>query len=164
MSTIASRASARLARTVAALVVLAATAMACGGGEPAADTTAAVTPPADSAVPAGGAGGTLGAPPEGATAAMVAEGDSIFKGLKATGTCFTCHGADGNGTPLAPSLTDATWLTGDGSYAFIQQRVKEGVPQPTAPYTAPMPPMGGATLTDEQVRSVAAYVYALSHR
>jgi hypothetical protein len=24
--------------------------------------------------------------------------------------------------------------------------------------------MGGATLTDEQVRSVAAYVYALSHR
>jgi len=26
-----------------------------------------------------------------------------------------------------------------------------------------MPPMGGAQLTDEQVRAVAAYVYAISH-
>jgi mono/diheme cytochrome c family protein len=167
MSTIASRASARLARTVAALVVLAVPAMACGGGEQTADTTAAVTPGADTTTPAGGAGGAggaLGAPPAGATAAMVAEGDSIFKGQKAGGACFTCHGADANGTPLAPSLTDTTWRTGDGSYAFIQQRVKEGVPQPAAPYTAPMPPMGGATLSEEQVRSVAAYVYTLSHR
>jgi mono/diheme cytochrome c family protein len=26
-----------------------------------------------------------------------------------------------------------------------------------------MPPFGGATLTDEQLRAVAAYVYSLSH-
>ena len=40
--------------------------------------------------------------------------------------------------------------------------IQTGVPTPKkAP--APMPPMGGASLTPEQVRAVAAYEYSLSH-
>lgn len=31
-------------------------------------------------------------------------------------------------------------------------------------YRSPMPPMGGAQLTPDQVSAVAAYVWALSHR
>lgn len=95
---------------------------------------------------------------------MVAEGDSIFRGLKAGGICYTCHGVDANGTALAPSLRDTTWRTGDGSFEFIQKRITEGVPTPTPPYAAAMPPMGGAQFTPDQVKSVAAYVYAISHR
>ena len=173
MSTNASRALPGVARLLTAAWVALSLTLACKGREGTSDTAAAktdtgvvpsTTPGAGGATGAGGTGGALGAPPAGATAAMVAEGDSIFHGQKAGGACFTCHGADANGTPLAPSLTDTTWRTGDGSYAFIQKRVKEGVPAPTAPYTAPMPPMGGATLTEDQVRAVASYVYALSHR
>jgi mono/diheme cytochrome c family protein len=95
---------------------------------------------------------------------MVALGDSIFHGLAGGGLCQTCHGPDATGTPLAPNLTDATWLTGDGSYSFIQQRVTTGMPKPTPPYTSPMLPMGGAQLTPQQIQSVAAYVSSLSHK
>lgn len=139
----------------------------CGGGERTSDSTKIGG--TDSAMPRDtSAGSTMavptGAPPLGATVAMVAEGDSIFRGLKAGAICYTCHGADANGTTLAPSLRDSTWLTGDGSFQFIQKRVTEGVPTPTPPYVAAMPPMGGAQLTPDQVKSVAAYVYAISHR
>ena len=93
---------------------------------------------------------------------MVALGDSIFHGQAASGTCFTCHGVDAKGTTLAPPLSHK-WLTGDGSYAFIQQRITQGMSTPTPPYAAAMPPMGGATLTPEQIKAVAAYEYAISH-
>lgn len=141
--------------------------IACGGGEKAAANAAGSTTAAASqaAAPAPAATGpVVGAPPAGATVAMVAEGDSIFHGQKAGGLCATCHGADAKGTPLAPSLADTVWLTGDGSYVFIQKRVKEGMPKPTAPYVAPMMPMGGAQLTPDQLKSVSAYVYAISHQ
>jgi mono/diheme cytochrome c family protein len=94
---------------------------------------------------------------------MTALGDSIFHGLVAGGTCFTCHGADAKGTALAPPLLSHKWLTGDGGFAFIQERVAKGMPTPTPPYAAAMPPMGGAQLTPDQVKAVAAYVYSISH-
>jgi mono/diheme cytochrome c family protein len=133
--------------------------VACGGGEKAPPTPA---PPA--AVAAAPAMPTVGAPPAGATAAMVAEGDSIFHGLKAGGICLSCHMPDAKGGPLAPNLTDTEWKTIDGSYAAIQKRVTEGMAQPTPPYTSPMLPMGGAQLTPDQIKAVAAYVYAISHK
>ena len=148
----------------------------CGGGEkkPAAESAAATPPaggaPATGATPGATAAGGLpapapGTPPTGATAVMLAEGDSIFHGLKAGGLCQTCHGPDAAGTPLAPPLTNKQqWLTGDGSYDFIQKRVTTGMPQPTPPYASPMLPMGGAQLTPDQVKSVSAYVYSISHK
>lgn len=159
------------ALTSSAAVVLLITAVACGGGEktPSGGTASAnpSTPPA--AAPGAAPGGAAALPtpapgtaPTGATPVMLAEGDSIFHGMKAGGLCQTCHGPDANGTPLAPPLTNGKWLTGDGSYDFIQQRVTTGMPKPTPPYTGPMLPKGGADLTADQIKSVAAYVYSIS--
>ena len=123
------------------------------------DTTKkAAAKPAEKAptTPAAGGGG---AP----TPQQVALGDSIFHGQVASGTCTACHGQDAKGTAVAPDLTDATWLNGDGSYQFIVTTVTNGVPKPKE-HPAPMPPKGGATLSDDQVKAVAAYVYSLSHK
>lgn len=125
------------------------------------------TPSSGTSTPSAGGGlpaPAPGAAPAGVSPAMLATGDSIFHGLTGGGLCYTCHGADANGTPLAPSLVDTQWLTGDGGYSFLQQRITQGVPNPTPPYTGPMLPMGGAPLTPDQVKAVAAYVYSISHR
>ena len=125
------------------------------------------TPP-DTATKTGApAGGGLsepkpGTPPAGATPQTTAIGDSIFHGEAAGGLCFTCHGPDAKGGPLAPPLVSHKWISGDGSYEFIQDRVTKGMPNPTPPYTSPMLPMGGAQLTPDQIKAVAAYVYSIS--
>jgi mono/diheme cytochrome c family protein len=120
------------------------------GEEPAATTTT-------DAAPAGGATQTAGQPPAGATAEDVTAGQQIFT---STGNCYTCHGPDAKGTALAPNLTDGEWINIDGTFAAIQQNVKTGVPQPKQ-HPAAMPPMGGASLSDDQIRQVSAYVWSL---
>ena len=94
---------------------------------------------------------------------QVALGDSIFHGQVAGGTCTACHGQDAKGTAVGPDLTDSQWLNGDGSYDFIVQTITDGVPQPKQ-HPAPMPPKGGAALSDAQVKAAAAYVFSLSHK
>lgn len=96
--------------------------------------------------------------PEGVTMAMVEQGQEIFTG---NGNCYTCHGTDAMGTQLAPNLTDDEWINIDGEYESIVDLVINGVPQPVQ-HPSPMPPMGGAQLSDEQVRAVSAYVYAIA--
>jgi mono/diheme cytochrome c family protein len=100
--------------------------------------------------------------PEGATAAMVALGDRIYHGEVGGASCVGCHGANATGTPLGPSLTSRKWLWSDGSYSGILKAIREGVPNPKE-YRSPMPPMGGAQLTSDQLAAVAAYVWALGH-
>lgn len=114
--------------------------------------------PAPAPAPASPTDGVAADLPEGVTQQMVSEGRTVFE----TTTCFTCHGMDGSGTALAPSLRDQDWLNSDGSFEGIMSVVRAGVAQPRQ-YPAPMPPMGGAQLTEEQVRQVSAYVYAISH-
>jgi mono/diheme cytochrome c family protein len=97
------------------------------------------------------------------TPQQIALGDSIFHGLVGGGTCSACHGQDAKGTAVAPDLTDQQWINGDGSYDFMVRTVTDGVPKPKQ-HPAPMPPKGGAPLTDEQVKAVAAYEYSLSHK
>ena len=99
--------------------------------------------------------------PSGLSPQMLAAGDSIFHGQLAGGTCFTCHGADAKGTTIGPDLTDRTWLNGDGTYQSIVNIVTLGVPTPKE-FAAAMPPMGGASLTPDQVKAVAGYVYSLN--
>jgi mono/diheme cytochrome c family protein len=94
----------------------------------------------------------------GVTAQMVTDGDKLFHGT----TCIGCHGADMAGTPMAPSLKDKEWLNLDGSYDEIVKTIMTGVPKPKA-HPAPMPPKGASTLTDEEVKKVAAYIYSMSH-
>lgn len=100
-----------------------------------------------------------GTPPAGATAADVTAGQTIFT---STGNCFTCHGQGGAGSALAPALNDNQWLNISGDFASLQQVINNGVPNPKQ-FPAAMPAKGGAALTEQQVKQVAAYVYSLSH-
>jgi Cytochrome C oxidase, cbb3-type, subunit III len=158
----------------------------CGGGDrppaegaPAGDTAAAAAPatppPAADTTAAGGAaqpagdtgkaaaGGAAGGGGAQGDAAAIALGDSIFHGQVAGATCYACHGQNGEGSAVGAKLNDSEWLHGDGSLAAIEKTIQAGVPKPKqAP--APMPPMGGAALTPEQVKAAAAYVYSLSHK
>ena len=100
------------------------------------------------------------AAPAEVTPAAVAKGDTIFH---KTGLCYACHGANAEGT-VGPSLTDAEWLHGDGSYDMIVATVTAGVPKEKAKSGIAMPPKGGSSISDEDVKAVAAYVYSLSHK
>ncbi|MSR05929.1 MAG: cytochrome c [Gemmatimonadetes bacterium] len=100
------------------------------------------------------------ATPARAQDAAVAVGDSLFNG-KQMGACWACHGKKGVGTAAAPKLADKTWLTIDGSLASVKGAITAGVPKPKKSKT-PMPPMGGAKLTPEQIDALAAYVVSIS--
>ncbi len=135
---------------------------ACGADEPEPVNEAPAPAPA---APAGGAvGAAVPIPanlPAGVTADMIQQGQQIFV---SNGICFTCHGQNAQGTPLAPDLTDDQWLwvtPGADMYEQLVQQITGGTPQPKE-YPAPMPPKGGAQLDESQLRAVAAYVYALS--
>jgi glucose/arabinose dehydrogenase/mono/diheme cytochrome c family protein len=99
--------------------------------------------------------------PEGATSDMVVLGERIYHGQVGGATCTGCHGSDATGTTLGPDLTANRWLWSDGSSTGIAATIRIGVMHPKN-YRAPMPPMGGAQLTADQVSAVAAYVWALS--
>lgn len=78
--------------------------------------------------------------------------------------CAACHGRDGRGRANYPDLTDDDWLWG-GEPALIEETLRVGI-NTVHPETriAQMPAFGRDQMLDrEQVRSVAAYVYSLSH-
>jgi mono/diheme cytochrome c family protein len=101
--------------------------------------------------------------PKGATRKMVLLGERVYRGQVGGAACTGCHGDSGQGTPLGPNLQGKKWLWSDGSYAGITKTITEGVSQPKQ-YRSPMPPMGGAQLTPDDVTAVAAYVWSLSHQ
>jgi glucose/arabinose dehydrogenase len=122
---------------------------------------ARVQPPEGTHPDAGSETSGLTAPP-GTTPAMVARGNRVYHGLEGGATCTGCHGADAKGTTLGPNLTSGKWMWGNGSYAGIAATIAQGVAQPKQ-YRAPMPAMGGAQLSSDEVMAVAAYVWALNH-
>jgi mono/diheme cytochrome c family protein len=142
--------------------------------------TPAITPCPSASSPAGAVVETSAKPPEGthpnasaastaklpvppgATPAMVALGDRVYHGEAGAAACAGCHGANATGSPLGPSLTSGKWLWSDGSYPGILKVIRDGVAQPKE-YRSPMPPMGGAQLTHDQLAAVSAYIWALSH-
>lgn len=95
--------------------------------------------------------------------ATIAAGQRIYQGR---GLCATCHGLQGEGL-LGPATRlnagKAKWLHHDGSWAGIIALVSRGVDAADSESGQAMPPRGGARLTDEQIRQVAAYVWKL-HR
>lgn len=83
-------------------------------------------------------------------ASLVTAGAQVFEY-----NCAACHGEDGKGDRFqgAPNLTDAIWLYG-GTYDAVYETVwnsRFGV----------MPAMGGAELTEAEIRAVATYVHQL---
>jgi mono/diheme cytochrome c family protein len=99
-----------------------------------------------------------GAAPAGVTQEMVEEGQQLYGTV-----CVACHGAGGAGSAAAPALGDGGWLHGSGSFDEIVAIIQAGVPAPLE-FAAPMPPLGGGNFSPEQVRAIAAYVFALSHQ
>jgi glucose/arabinose dehydrogenase len=132
-------------------------------GDPAAPVAAAKPAPATAAVaPQPQASHSSGAPAAGVDPASIALGKRLFAGEIAGATCSGCHGARGEGSAVAPNLTDHVWLWGKGDPADIEAIIASGVPKPKH-FPAPMPPGGGATLTKPQEKALAAYVWSLSH-
>jgi len=99
--------------------------------------------------------------PEGMTQEMVAQGKTLFQGA---GICAACHGPEGKGVPnLGADLSDDEWLHSDGSWTGIAETILKGVSADKSSTGSVMPPKGGSSLSDEQVRAVAAYVWSLSN-
>jgi cytochrome c oxidase cbb3-type subunit 3 len=83
-------------------------------------------------------------------AALASAGEQVF-----LDNCASCHMDDGSGDRFqgAPNLADAIWLYG-GSYDAVYETVYN------ARYGR-MPAMGGADLSEAEIRAVAIYVHGL---
>ena len=87
------------------------------------------------------------------------QGRELFTG---TGGCMACHGTDAAGSQLGPDLTDAEWLNLESpDVAAVAGLIRDGVSDPRE-YPAPMPAMGGANLSEEQVQALAGYVASIA--
>jgi mono/diheme cytochrome c family protein len=91
---------------------------------------------------------------------LVAKGDALFHG---SANCYACHGSKGEGL-VGPNLTDAEWIHSKGSYDEIVAQINHGVPKAESKSGIEMPPKGGATLSDDDVKAIAAYVHSLGHK
>ncbi len=100
------------------------------------------------------------ASPGAASPALIARGDSVFHG---PGNCYACHGSKAEGL-VGPSLVDAEWIHSKGTEAEIAAQVIKGIPKEQSKSGIPMPPKGGSTISDDDVKAVAAYVHSLSQK
>jgi mono/diheme cytochrome c family protein len=106
-------------------------------------------------------------PPAEVTAARIEDGRRLFN----NGVCVNCHGVAGIGTGNGPPLSDDTWLHGNGGYSQLVSIITDGFQLSDlmdASYRQSMPsrgenPRSGKKFTDDEVKSVAAYVWSLSH-
>lgn len=115
----------------------------------AANSATPATPPTNSEAPAGAA-----------VSPLIAQGDAVFHG---PGNCYACHGSKGEGL-VGPSLTDSEWIHSKGTLADIEAQILNGVTKEESKSGIPMPPKGGSTISDEDVKALAAYVYSLSKK
>ncbi len=93
-------------------------------------------------------------------AALIEQGREIYVGA---GLCYACQGNGGEGIPtLGANLTDDEWLQNDGSMEGIVETILNGAPAEKSSTGTPMPPKGGSSITDDQVKAVAAFVLSLS--
>lgn len=83
-----------------------------------------------------------------ADATGIAEGKKIF-----TGTCFACHGPNGEGNAVGPNLTDKYWLHG-GSISDVFKTIADGVPDKG------MQPWG-KTYSPTEIKNLASFILSL---
>ena len=103
----------------------------------------------------------LPALPKGVTLAMIRQGDSVFHGK---GGCVTCHGQDAMGMPNSGSALSLGLNFIPDEPAAIDSLVTAGIPEAITRSSIAMPPRGASqNLTPDEVRQVAAYVWAISH-
>ena len=102
----------------------------------------------------------LPALPPGMTVADLVRGDSVYHGK---GTCFVCHGVEGEGRPAAGDALTVALNWAQPNWRSIDSLIDKGIPQPLTRSPIQMPPRGGRSdLTEAEVRAVAAYVWAIS--
>lgn len=94
------------------------------------------------------------------TDSAIARGERLFHG---SASCSTCHGVAGAGTDSAPALSQGVWMHGPDTFEGILTRVLHGVPKAYSTRDVAMPMRGWTTMSDEQARDVAAYVWQISH-
>ena len=102
----------------------------------------------------------LPALPPGMTVGDLVRGDSIYHGK---GTCFVCHGVEGEGRPAAGDALTVGLNWAQPNWRSIDSLIDNGIPQPLTRSPIQMPARGGRSdLTNSEVRAVAAYVWAIS--
>jgi cbb3-type cytochrome c oxidase subunit III len=124
-----------------------------GAGPVAAQSSDAAATPSQSPAPKRGEGASYS--PD-----LISKGDALFHG---SANCYACHGSKAEGL-VGPNLTDAEWIHSKGSYEDIVAQIKHGVPKAESKSGIEMPPKGGAALSDDDVKAVAAYVHSLGHK
>jgi mono/diheme cytochrome c family protein len=63
---------------------------------------------------------------------------------------------------VAPPLTGGLWLNGPGTYTWLIEQITHGVPGHRTKSGLAMPMRGWSTMSDDEVRAVAAYVWAIT--
>ncbi|HET7599785.1 MAG TPA: cytochrome c [Gemmatimonadales bacterium] len=98
--------------------------------------------------------------PQGMTVQTIRQGREVFAGK---GGCVTCHGDVGQGMPNSGSALTSGLNYVPYDWHAIDSLITAGVPQPLARVPIAMPPRGVAqNLSDQEIREVAAYVWAIS--
>lgn len=83
-----------------------------------------------------------------ADAAGIAAGKKIY-----TGTCFPCHGANGEGNAVGPNLTDKYWLHG-GSLGNVFKTISNGIPDKGMQ-------AWGKTFSPTDIKNLSSFVLSL---
>jgi len=97
--------------------------------------------------------------PSGVTESLIAEGKKIYGGR---GLCYLCHGAVPEGG-IGPNLSDSTWIRSQGRYEEIVTQIFTGTTLEESITGIAMPARGGSHISDDEVRAVAAYIWAASN-
>ena len=98
--------------------------------------------------------------PRGMTLDMIRQGDAVYQGK---GGCVGCHGPDGGGMPASGSGITAGLNFVPAEWNPIDSLIRVGIPEPVTRTPIAMPGRGAETnLTDQEIRQVAAYVWAIS--
>lgn len=100
--------------------------------------------------------------PAGVTQEMVDKGKAVYGGA---GLCYACHGPTGMGT-VGPKLVEREggfWHS-KGTYPELVTFITNGVAKEQSKSGVMMPAKGGAKLSDDDVKNVAAYIYVISRK
>lgn len=103
---------------------------------------------------------TLPPLPPGMTLETIVDGDRIFHGA---GGCFACHGTEGEGLPAAGDGMTVGLAFVPYDWESIDSLVTAGIPDADTRAPIAMPARGAKwNLPPDQIRQVAAYVWAIS--
>lgn len=102
----------------------------------------------------------LPALPNGMTVDMIRQGDSVFH---YAGACVTCHGPNAMGMPDKGSSLSLGLHFVPVEWGAIDSLVTAGLPEAMTRTSIAMPPRGaGSNLSPDQIKQVAAYVWAIA--